>query len=142
MAFNIFTTKRISCFGLHAFTPPDSNSGLVHFLFPGGFGHARLRHFFLDAGECRFAEFFFTLLLIHVPMPWESESELFIASPWISAAIRFHPTPCARRAAILFVSRILRGRPRRLPFVLAFRSPALTRSTISERSSSATAQRT
>src|SRR6266404_7660957 len=70
MAFNIFTTKRISCFGLHAFTPPDPNSGLVHFLFPGGFGHARLRHFFLDAGECRFAGFFFTLLLIHAPMPW------------------------------------------------------------------------
>src|SRR5258708_6214271 len=69
MAFNIFTTKRISCFGLHAFTPPDPNSGLVHFLFPGGFGHARLRHFFLDAGECRFAEFFFTLLLYMHPCP-------------------------------------------------------------------------
>ncbi len=56
--------------GLPAFTSHDPRSGLVHFLFPGGFGHARLRHFFLDAGECRFAGFFFTLLLRHVPMPW------------------------------------------------------------------------
>jgi hypothetical protein len=42
---------------------------LVYFLFPGGFGNARLRHFFLDAGEYRFAGFFFSLLLRRAPMP-------------------------------------------------------------------------
>ncbi len=35
----------------------------------------------------------------------------------ISAAIRFQPKPCVRSAAIIFVSKSLRGRPRR--FVLA-----------------------
>src|SRR5258706_16442461 len=57
-------------FPLRVFTPHDPRSGSVLFLFPGGFGHARLRHFFLDAGECRFAGFFFTLLLRHAPTPW------------------------------------------------------------------------
>jgi hypothetical protein len=67
---------------LPAFTSHDPRRGLVHFLFPGGFGHARLRHFFLDAGECR-AGFFFTLLLRHAPMPW--------------VAVHF-PRPTARHA--------------------------------------------
>jgi len=40
------------------------------------------------------------------------------------------------------VSRFFGGRPRRLPFARAFRSPAFTRSTMSDRSNSATAPRT
>jgi hypothetical protein len=42
---------------------------LIHFLLPGGVGHAGLRHFFFDAGEDFFVEFFLNLLLIsHVNM--------------------------------------------------------------------------
>ena len=41
-----------------------------------------------------------------------------------SAAIRFQPIPRARKSAILPVSKILRGLPRRLPFARAFRRPA------------------
>jgi hypothetical protein len=35
----------------------------------------------------------------------------------------FHPSHCVRSAAILAVSRILRGRPRRLPLAHALRHP-------------------
>jgi hypothetical protein len=48
--------------GLLTLTSHDPRIGLVHFLFPGGFGHARLRHFFLDVGECRFAGFLLSLI--------------------------------------------------------------------------------
>jgi len=48
-----------------------------------------------------------------------------------SAAILFQPKPLSRSSAILFVLRIFFGRPSCLPFALAFRRPALTRSTIS-----------
>jgi len=50
-------------FGLPALAPHDPRSGLVHFLFPGRFGHARFRHFFLDASERRFAGFLLDVLL-------------------------------------------------------------------------------
>jgi hypothetical protein len=50
--------------------------------------------------------------------------------------------PCARRVAILEASTTFRGRPSRFPFALALRSPALTRSAIRLRSSSATAPKT
>jgi len=53
-------TKRMRLqLGLPSLTPHDSRRGQVHFLFSRGFGPARLRHFFLDAGERRFAGFFF-----------------------------------------------------------------------------------
>lgn len=48
----------------------------------------------------------------------------------------------ARRAAIRWRSTIRFGRPSRLPLARAFRSPAFTRFTISDRSSSATAPKT
>lgn len=50
--------------------------------------------------------------------------------------------PWARREAILAASAFARGRPRRLPFALAFLSPARIRSAIKLRSSSPTAPRT
>jgi len=51
-------------------------------------------------------------------------------------------TLCARGSAICEASTSDVGRPMRLPFARALRSPALTRSTIRLRSSSATAART
>src|SRR5258708_8276782 len=51
--------------GLLAFTSHDPRSGLVHFLFPRGFGHPRLCQVFLDAGECRFAGFFLAFFTPH-----------------------------------------------------------------------------
>src|SRR5580700_5576479 len=53
-----------------------------------------------------------------------------------------HDSPCERRAAILAASTVTRGRPRDFPFARAFRKPARTLSTISDRSNSATAPRT
>ncbi len=50
--------------------------------------------------------------------------------------------PWARSATIRKASAVFRGRPSFLPFALAFRSPARTRSAIRLRSSSATAPRT
>jgi len=50
--------------------------------------------------------------------------------------------PCPRSLAILEASTTFRGRPSRFPLALALRSPALTRSAIRLRSSSATAPRT
>ena len=47
--------------------------------------------------------------------------------------------PCARNSAIWRRSTSFVGRPSVLPFARAFRRPALTRSTISKRPSSATA---
>jgi hypothetical protein len=41
----------------------DSRSGYIFLLFARGLCHARLRHFFLDAGACRFAGFVFGFLL-------------------------------------------------------------------------------
>src|SRR5215831_20814806 len=52
------------------------------------------------------------------------------------------PSPLRRRAAIASLSRSFGGRPSRLPFARAFRRPAFTRSTTSDRSNSATAPRT
>ena len=45
-------------------SPIDS----VGFLLARGFGHARLRHFFLDAGTRRFAQFFLGFLLHRTPV--------------------------------------------------------------------------
>ena len=39
-----------------------SPSGYIYFSFACGHGQARLRHFFLNAGKCRFAEFFLGFL--------------------------------------------------------------------------------
>jgi hypothetical protein len=47
--------------------------------------------------------------------------------------------PCARKQVIVAASTKTRGLPSRFPFALAFLKPAQTRSTISERSNSATA---
>ena len=72
-------------------------------------------------------------------------------APTRRAVLAEHPTcraivrqeqPRARSAAILERSTITHGRPRRLPFALALRRPALTRSTINPRSSALTAPRT
>ena len=57
-------------------------------------------------------------------------------------AIARHGWPDARSAAILEASTVTRGRPSVFPLARAFRRPALTRSTIKLRSSSATAPRT
>jgi hypothetical protein len=45
-------------------SPNDS----VHFLLACGFSHARLRHFFLDAGACRFVGFFLAFLLHRISL--------------------------------------------------------------------------
>src|SRR5215472_2350771 len=60
----------------------------------------------------------------------------------ISFAIRFHPSPCARRAEIRAASTTVRGRPSRLPLARALRKPARTRSAMRLRSNSATAPKT
>src|ERR1700730_15232050 len=60
----------------------------------------------------------------------------------ICRAILRQDTPCARSRPILTASTIFSGRPKRFPFARALRRPALTRSTIRLRSSSATAPRT
>ena len=52
------------------------------------------------------------------------------------------PSPLRRRVAIVPLSRSFGGQPSRLPFARAFRRPAFTRSTTSDRSNSATAPRT
>lgn len=57
-------------------------------------------------------------------------------------AIVAQDCPWARARDTLAVSTAVRGRPRRLPFALAFLIPALTRSMIKLRSSSATAPST
>src|SRR6266404_947111 len=45
-------------FVLSPLTRSDSRSGQLLFPFAGGLGRARLRHFFLDSGTCRFVRFF------------------------------------------------------------------------------------
>src|ERR1700692_456568 len=45
-----------------------ASSGLVYFLFLNRFGHARFRHFFLDASERRFAGFLLDFLLHRTSM--------------------------------------------------------------------------
>src|SRR5713226_2072943 len=54
--------------------PARSAHRLVHVLFPGGFDHARLRHFFLDAGEYCFAGFFLSFILRHIPIMVQARS--------------------------------------------------------------------
>jgi hypothetical protein len=66
-----------------------------------------------------------------VPSPSQSRSPIFAQD-----------IPCDRRAEILAESTTTRGRTRDFPFARAFLKPARTRSTISDRSNSATAPRT
>ena len=61
---------------------------------------------------------------------------LALAPTWRAIVRQLHPR--ARKLAILESDRTLRGRPSRFPFARALRSPAFTRSTMSDRSSSAT----
>jgi hypothetical protein len=71
------------------------------------------------------------------------DARLAVPSPIpISVAIAAQERPSERRFPILAISTLTRGRPRRLPFALAFRNPARTRSAIRLRSSSATAPST
>ena len=73
------------------------------------------------------------------------ETEGLGGPDWAGAVERHivaHDAPLLRRAAILRTATTTRGRPGRFPLARAFRNPARTRSTISDRSSSATAPRT
>jgi hypothetical protein len=57
-------------------TRSDSHSGYIFFPFARGLCHARLRHFFLDAGACRFAGFNHGFLL-HRTFMMASKSKQF-----------------------------------------------------------------
>lgn len=54
--------------GLSSLNRHDSPNGSIRFLFACGFGHARLRHFFHDAGLRRFVRFFLIFPLHRTPL--------------------------------------------------------------------------
>ena len=75
------------------------------------------------------------------PPTWKARRTVASGSPSIRP-IALHEAPERLREAIREQSTAFRGLPSRFPFALAFRRPALTRSAIKLRSSSATAPRT
>ena len=70
----------VDCSG-HSRTWLSRNSRGIQnrFHYSCGLGHARLRHFLLDAGTCRVGAFFLTFLMPHAPIMisrWKPSSPL------------------------------------------------------------------
>ena len=82
---------------LSQLTRSDTRSSQIYFPFARGLGHARLRHFFLDAGTCRFAEFFLGFLLHRTSMMTSRPKQY--SSIHDAANNPRQTLPCLRRAS-------------------------------------------
>ena len=78
-------------------TRSDSRSSQIYFPFARRLGHARLGHFFLDAGTCRFADFFLGFLLHRTSMMTSRPKQY--SSIHDAANNPRQTLPCLRRAS-------------------------------------------